>query len=182
MHVEFVEEADEFWSPSDINSAIKDLSEADICRLNSIAKQYSYHCSMNVDDILNESIFRALSEKRKCPINVSLIAFISQTMRSIAFNERRKNEKYNPIDDSTAPLQDKSVSPEAKTAVHQELNAILELFTNDNDITFYLMGLYDGLTPDEICELGEWDRKKYSSVQRRLRRSLNKHYPNGREK
>jgi RNA polymerase sigma factor (sigma-70 family) len=181
MHVEFVEEADEFWSPLDITNAIKNLSEVDICRLHSIAKQYSYHCSMDVDEILNEAIFRALSGKRKYPINVSLIAFISQTMRSIAFNERRKNEKHESIDDSTTSLQDKSVSPEEKATAYQELNAILELFKDDEDITSYLMGLYDGLTPDEICEIWGWDRTKYGSVQKRLRRSLNKHYPNGRE-
>lgn len=182
MHVEFVEETDGFWSPSDINNAINNLSKADTYRLHSIAKQYSYHCSMDVDEILNEAIFRAISGKRKCPINVSLIAFISQTMRSIAFNERRKNEKYESIDNSTTSLQDKSVSLDEKASADQELNTISELFKNDEDITSYLMGISDGLTPNEICELWEWDRKKYGSVQKRLRRSLNKHYPNGREK
>jgi hypothetical protein len=88
---------------------------------------------------------------------------------------------HESIDDSTTSLQDKSVSPEEKATAYQELNAILELFKDDEDITSYLMGLYDGLTPDEICEIWGWDRTKYGSVQKRLRRSLNKHYPNGRE-
>ncbi len=182
MHVEFVEETDEFRSPPDINNAIKNLSKADTYRLHSIAKQYSFHCSMDVDEILNEAIFKALSEKRKCPVDISLIAFISQTMRSIAFNERRKNEKFESIDNPTPSLQDKSSSPEEKVTTVQELNKILELFKNDDDITSYLIGIYEGLTPTEICELWEWDRTKYGSVQKRLRRSLNKHYPNGREK
>jgi len=182
MHVGFTEETDEFLSPLDIKSTINTLSEADLLRLNSIAQQYSSYCSMDSDEILNEAILKALIGSRKCPINVSFIAFIYQTMRSIAFNEKRKNEKFEPIDNTTSPLQGKSALPEDKTSAHQELESILNLFENDDDITLYLMGIYDGCTPNEICELGDWNKTKYSSIQRKLRRSLNKHYPNGREK
>jgi hypothetical protein len=42
------------------------------------------------------------------------------------------------------------------------------------------MAKYDGLTREEICEMGNWDLTKYNSIQKRLRRGLNQHISNGR--
>ena len=42
------------------------------------------------------------------------------------------------------------------------------------------MARCDGLSPDEVCDMG-WGRTKYNSVQKRLRRGLNQRFPNGRE-
>jgi DNA-directed RNA polymerase specialized sigma24 family protein len=108
-------------------------------------------------------------------------------MKSIAYNERRKaNRKFSPIDDDPendpiSNIVDENIHIENEISDKQELNDIYKLFENDGDVTLLLMAKYDGLNPDEICEMENWDRKKYNSVLKRLRRGLNQRFPNGRE-
>jgi len=101
-----------------------------------------------------------------------------------------KYEKYakkiTPIDDDPENdpilnIADKNIYIEYEVAANQEVEKIYELFKDDEDVTLLLMAKYDGLSPDEICEMGNWDRTKYNSVQKRLRRALNQRFPNGRE-
>lgn len=182
-----LESEDEYLTDLEIKSLIQGLSPANILRLGQIARKYVYRSLMDADEILSEAIVVTASGQRKVPRNVSLIAFLAETMRSIASNEVRKiRKKITPIDDDPENdpilnIADKNIHIEYEVAANQEIEHIYELFKNDEDVTFLLMAKYDGLSPDEICEMGNWDRTKYNSVQKRLRRGLNQRFPNGRE-
>ena len=182
-----LESEDEYLTNLEIKSLIQGLSSANILRLGQIARKYVYRSLMDADEILSEAIVVTASGQRKVPRNVSLIAFLAETMRSIASNEVRKiRKKLTPIDDDPENdpilnIADKNIHIEYEVAANQEIEHIYELFKNDEDVTFLLMAKYDGLSPDEICEMGNWDRTKYNSVQKRLRRGLNQRFPNGRE-
>jgi len=178
---------DEYLTDLEIKRLLQGLSSSDILRLGQIARKYVFRCLMDADELLNESIVVTASGQRKVPRNVSLLAFLAETMRSIASNEVRKiRKKITPIDDDPENdpilnIADKNIHIEYEVAANQEIEHIYELFKNDEDVTFLLMAKYDGLSPDEICEMENWDRTKYNSVQKRLRRGLNQRFPNGRE-
>lgn len=180
-------EEDEYLTNLEITSLIQGLAPADILRLSQIAKKYVYRSLMDADEILSEAIVVTTSGQRKVPRNVSLLAFLAETMKSIASNEVRKIRKKitplndDPEDDPILNIADKNVHIEFEVAANQEIEHIYEIFKNDKDITFLLMAKYDGLSPDETCEIENWDRTKYNSVQKRLRRGLNQRFPNGRE-
>lgn len=189
MHVESVsEQEDENLSPSEIKAAIKTFSNGDRLRLNKIARWYAYGCRMASDDLLSEATVAALTGNRQCPRAVSLIAFFAGAMKSIAYNEKRKagNEcravpiDDNPDNDPVLLLPDGGLSPEQEAMAKSEANSVFELFKSDDDVTMLLMGLYDDYDPDEICDINNWDRTTYNTIRKRLRRGLDKHFPEGR--
>jgi DNA-directed RNA polymerase specialized sigma24 family protein len=181
------EPEDEYLTNLEVINLIKGLSPANILRLGQIAKKYEYRSLMDADEILNEAIVVAASEQRKVPRNVPFVAFLAETMKSITSNEARKiRKKVTPIDDDPENdpilnIADKNIHIEYEVAANQEIEHIYELFKSDEHVTLLLMAKDDGLSPDEICEMGNWDRTKYNSVQKRLRRGLNQRFPNGRE-
>lgn len=187
MLVELSKETeDEYFTILEIQRLIKDLSPADILRLGKIAKKYARNCLMDSDEILNESIIVIASGSRNFPRDVSLLAFLAGTMKSISSNERRKISKnFTPKDDQDndfiSNIADTNISIEDEATAKKEIEHIYDLFKDDEDVTFILMAKYDGLKPDEICETAGWDRTKYNSVQKRLRRGLNQRFPNGRK-
>jgi DNA-directed RNA polymerase specialized sigma24 family protein len=190
MHVDLATELeDEHLSPQEVNAAIQGLSDTDTLRLSEIARQCARRCSLEADELLNEAIVAALLGERKCPRNVLLIAFLAQTMRSITYNERRKARAEcraelmndNPDNDPVLSLPDEGPSPADTAGAKREAEYIFFLFEDDGDVMMLLMGLYDGYDPDEICEINGWDRTTYNTVRKRLRRGLNKHFPEGRQ-
>jgi DNA-directed RNA polymerase specialized sigma24 family protein len=187
MHVEFATEPeDDHLSRSEIYSK---LSNADILRLSEIARLYARRSPMTPDELLNESVMAALSGSRKCPRNVPLIAFLARTMQSIVFNEKRKESsllrqesvKNNLANDPALSLPDERPTPLETVEAISEIEALFTPFEHDNDVKMLLMGLQDGCSPDEICEIAGWDRKTYGTVRKRLRRGVDKYFPKGRQ-
>ena len=52
---------------------------------------------LSADDILQEAFCRALAGARHSPINVDLVRFLVQAMRSIASGEIEKVEAFTPL-------------------------------------------------------------------------------------
>lgn len=190
MHVELhTETEDGYLTVPEIKCLIQQLSEAEILKLGQIAKIYSRKTKglIDADELLNEAIIVIASGTRKFSRQVPLLGFFAGTMKSIVFNEKRKaNRKFVPLDDDPEndPILnqvDKNINIENEAIADQELTNIYELVKNDDDVTLLIMAKCDGLGPDEVCEIEGWNRTKYNSVQKRLRRALNKRFPNGRE-
>lgn len=190
MSVEFLKKSeDECLTDLEIRSLITNLSQsqADLFKLSQIAKKHIWGCQMEADDLLQDAITSVLSGDRKFPRNVNPIAFFAQTMKSIAFNERRKTfDTITTIDneldnDPVNNIAANNIDLEIEVSASQEIKRIYDLFENDDDVATFLIEKDEGKSPDEICKSLGWNRTKYDSVQKRLRRSLNKHFPNGRE-
>ena len=190
MQVELITEPkDEHLSISELQSELSRLTNADLLRIGAIGGKYAWRCPMDADDLINEAIAASLSGNRKCPRNIPLPVFLSLTMRSIACNERRKaNEvaRQEPVDND--PANDPLLSfPDAGPTiletleVRSELDAISSLFDQDEDVKVLLMGLEDGYEPNEICEITGWDRTTYTTVRKRLRRGVDRNFPEGRQ-
>lgn len=190
MHVELnAETDDEYFTVTEIKQLIQQLSDAEILKLGQIARTYTSRnsCLLNSDELLNQAIIVIASGKRKFPREVPLLAFFAKTMKSIASNEKRKaSRKFTPVNDDPEndPIlnePDKTINVESEAITDQELENIYSLFEDDDDITLLLMAKCEGLTPDETCETTGWNRTQYNTVQKRLRRALNKGFPNGRK-
>jgi len=180
---------DEYLTNPEIKSLIQNLSETEILRLSQISQLYisRTHCLMDADELLNEAIMVIASGKRKFPRRVPLLAFFAKTMQSLASNEKRKiNRKVSPLNNDSAndPIlnePDKSIHIENEFIANQELTKIFNIFESDDDVTMLVMAKCDGLSRNEFCESEKWNETKYNSAQRKLRRALNKYFPNGIE-
>lgn len=181
------ETEDEYLTIQEIKCLIQQLQEAEILKLIQIANVYTRknNCLTDADELLNDAIVVIASGKRKFPRNVPLIIFFAGTMKSIAYNQKRKAiKKVLPIDDNPAndPILtqvDVSIDIESEAIAAQEISIFYDLVKSDDDVTLLIMAKCDGLSPAEICETTSWNRTQYSSVQKKLRRFLNKNYPNG---
>jgi DNA-directed RNA polymerase specialized sigma24 family protein len=180
---------EEYMPSSEIRVALQELTDTDSLRLKMIARCYAARCPMDENDLMQEAFLRALSGERKCPRGVPLIAFLAETMRSIASNERRKGKfirllepsEENPSDNPILSYPDGRPSPEKIAAAEQEVETIFKLFADDEDVGMLLMGITEDYDPDEICDLNEWSRTNYDTVRRRMRRKLNNRFPKGRQ-
>ena len=55
-----------------------------------------------------------------------------------------------------------------------------DLFANDQQAELVLNGTMNGLSAEEIRESGAMDRSTYNTTRKRIRRRIDKKYPNGR--
>jgi DNA-directed RNA polymerase specialized sigma24 family protein len=190
MHVElYTEPDDEYLTDPEIKCLIQQLSEVEMLKLGQIAKIFSRKTGglIETNELLNEAIVVIASGKRKFPRQVPLLGFFAGTMKSIVFNEMRKAKRIlvvvedDPENDPILNAVDQTIDVENEAIADQALAHIYELVKDDDEMTLLVMARCDGLSPDEVCGIEDWNRTKYNSVQKRLRRTLNKHFPNGKE-
>lgn len=173
-----------------IEEAISGLSNTDLLRLKRVAQLRTFGLpDMNWEDLLQEAIVRALAGSRAWPSGVPFLAFLVQTMRSIA-NEAWRNAQRSNItlesefesaetnsDTREFRLDDMAtndINPEREVMARDALRRIEALFTKDSDATSILIGLAQGLSPQEIQSQGEMTLARYEAAQKRIRRKLSK--------
>ena len=183
-------------SPEEIKERINALSAPDWIRLKKIAYFYSGN-GVEPDDLIQETITRALSNVRNCPRDVDFMNFLANAMKSIAGAQRKKQLPENTADfsmddgnkaqqifdqDNNARVipQEKAIEDKKRTQkIEQRLEEVLELFKDDEHATIVFMGKQDELTAREIREEFDIDKKTYDTTLRRIRRTIDKHYPDG---
>jgi RNA polymerase sigma-70 factor (ECF subfamily) len=176
----------------EIADAICVLTPAQSARLRLVAEKYAWRCPLGPDDLLQEAFLRALEGGRKCPAHIDVVRFLAEAMRSIADGEAEKIENQVAL----APIaqldgeQDGAVDPEepglnaedaaiGKQNVAAIRNAMLALFDDDSQARDLVEGIMEGFSADELRELTGLDETSYASKRRLIRRTIDKHYPEG---
>jgi RNA polymerase sigma factor (sigma-70 family) len=176
----------ELASKDEVAAALSNLSDADLLRIENFARYRSYGLPwIDWQDLFQEAVERALSGSRAWPKTVPFLAFLRETMRSIAHEELRhrlegpvRGISDLPVGESESmPREvlnapDPTPGPERQIAAAQALNTILAQFADDESALAVLRGLAEGSSPDEICRAANLTRTKYQSTQRRIRRRL----------
>jgi hypothetical protein len=181
-------------SRDEIAAAIRALTDAQWIRLRKASTYFTWVPGLVGDDLLQEAFCRGLAGSRQCPTNVDVVKFLIEAMRSIANGEGEKAE--NQIDtvpieqpdapadgavdpkDSTASQDETMIAVESDEATRQE---ILGLFSNDLQARDLADGILAGYEGEELRTLTDLDEKGYASKRRYMRRTIDKHYPEGRK-
>lgn len=181
-------------SRDEIAAVVRDLTEAQWIRLHKASMYFAWVYDLGPDDLLQEAFFRGLAGSRKCPSNVDLVRFLVQAMRSIANGEAEKVE--NEIDvipivqpgalvDGAVDLKDSKERQEENMMAAENAEAIrqalLGLFPNDRQARDLVDGILAGYEGEELRALTDLDQKSYASKRRFMRRTIDKHYPDGRK-
>lgn len=171
-------------TPDQVVRAFADLSTREQQGLRQIARLRAmglHH--MGWEDLLHEALYRTLAGKRRWPLDVNLVAFLAQTMRSVA-SEERDRAAFEPInlasDSGAQEDNDRGISeqtpdartPEALAAANSALRQIENLFADDPAAINILRGLGEGRTPNEIQTMSGMTETEYASTQKRIQRAL----------
>ena len=173
--------------------ALRRLSDADLYRLEQLARLRVTGLALDWGDLLNEAIVRMLDGSRRWPRKVPLVVFLRETMRSIASDHWRRLDKSIVAAESTIRADaetgdggvemapDLSMEPEARSAAAETLACVEEAFRDDADALAVIVGMVCGQSPREIQEENAMNETRYASTQRRIRRGLIRAFPEGGE-
>jgi DNA-directed RNA polymerase specialized sigma24 family protein len=180
--------------PDEIADLIRALTDAQWIRLRKVSAYFGWVPNVSGDDLLQEAFCRALAGSRKCPKDVDLVKFLVEAMRSIANGEVEKVE--NEVDfipvvqpgarvDGAVDAQDSKESQEegmmAAESDEAIRRALLGLFPADRQACDLVDGILTGYEGEELRALSDLDEKGYASKRRFMRRTIDKHYPQGRK-
>ena len=180
-----------FVSARECATALNRLSEADLRRLEQIARYRSLGLSdLDWRDLLQEAVTRLLAGSRRWPRDVPLAVFLRETMRSIVsdyWRRRRTNVILLEADllrtedagrrDIVESAQDPSSNPEREASANETLARVEEVFQDDSEARAVIIGMANGKSPKEIQEETSMTPKRYATTQRRIRRKLARAFP-----
>lgn len=168
---------------AEVEKALLGLGDADLLRLRRFAQLRSRPIpSIEWQDLLQEATARALDGRRKWPLTVDFMAFMRQTIRSIA-NEyiRREDRKPAHAEFDDEQIVDRSLNsegePERRVLAENLLAEIHALFANDPQVLAIFSGLAADESPHEIQDRSGMSPTEYASAQKRIRRGLARNIP-----
>lgn len=180
--------ADErYATAAEASFALAALSSADLARIGRIAQLRARNVpGISWEDLLNEAIEKLLSGTRRWPLEVPLLVFLREVIRSLTSEAWRRHAQagivQQSLDGEADPLlsvPDPSAGPERDALARDLLARVRDLFASDGQILAMLNGLADGLSPEEIQRSAGMTALDYETSRRRLRRRLASHFPEG---
>ena len=189
MNIAIDESQAAFASTEELSSALTALSTADLLRVKQIARLRCVGLSsVTWEDLINEAVTRSLAGTRRWPRAVPFVAFLVQTIRSIASEEwRRRDHEQTTLetdlgfDEAETPmtLADFAVDlidPEREVIARKTLGDIEALFLDDNEAGAILRGFAEGAMPEQIQSSASLTKTQYASAQKRIRRRLARYF------
>src|SRR2546421_510874 len=102
----------DFASVQEVALTLAHLSAADLLRVKQIAKMRSAGLTaVDWEDLVNEAVSRALAGTRRWPRTVPFIAFLAQTIRSVA------SEEWRRLDQEHVTLESELVSADGDPSI-----------------------------------------------------------------
>jgi DNA-directed RNA polymerase specialized sigma24 family protein len=143
-------------------------------------------------ELVQEAIYRTLAGERNCPRDVPFMAFMAQTMRSIASHDRLQRGRESSLEDMQAAnavadseAADPPVSgpsPEDQLMQKQDAAAVQTIhgrFEDDEEAQLILLGWQDDLRGAALREATGLDQGKLDYAIKRIRTRMRKAYPRG---
>lgn len=169
----------------EIGPAFDGLSRDDKLKLYAVEAILRRGTGFGEGDLLRETICRALEGDRKCPRDITFMAFLVMTMKSIASHARDKCRRTvvaaDPPEPVCADRPDAVIapSPEDELIATSVLREIHRQFEDDEEATLVLMGWAEGLRGKELREATGLDQADLDYTIKRIRARARKLYPDG---
>lgn len=182
--------ADDYLSSDEIIAALDALSPDDKLKLEAIEAIRRRGTGLQRKELMHEAMCRALLGERNCPRSVPFMAFMAQTMRSIASHERERRRRLHSLEEGERAVDPaRGVSADALPATPEDIlmakqeaaavQAIYSCFDDDSEAQLVLMGLEDGLRGAALREAAGLDQGQLDYAIRRIRTRMRKEYPQG---
>ena len=177
----------EFLDSEGISEALDSLSAENRLKLREIERVALRGTDLSPGDLLHEALCAAIMGDRKCPRRVPLMAFIVQTMRSIASHHREKHLRES-ADGGTSqetqgaqPMFSGAVLDPEQVLIESEntVAAIHDSFDGDEQAQLVILGWSEGYRGKELRDFVGVDQTALDYAIKRIRRTMTKRYPNG---
>lgn len=184
-----------------IEEQIERLTDADWMRLRKMAKANLWGIRFDdPDELINETFERLFAGGRIWNVGMAFIPWMRSAMQSIAHGIRNRNSvKLEALAGDLAADSDPDAAPdifgsegktplalalteEARALAEAELAKIEAHFKGNQNVELVLMGIEDGMKPEEVREIGGMTMTQYETARKQLRRGLDKLFPARREK
>ncbi len=177
----------EYYTPNEIQEALRVLTPNELMRIKKIAWQYVGGHMLDADDLVSESLYRAISGVRETwPKDISLVTFVAGIIESIAGDERRKYKeekkkvRYIDADGFKDPGSNKD-NPETCLididSSEKLAKTIDEVFADDDEALLMIMHREAGDKAGEIMKVEKWDKTAYETIRKRIKRQTEKFFP-----
>jgi hypothetical protein len=176
-------------APEEVLERLDSLSVGDLRKLRLIEQRRLAGTDFSPGLLYQEAVCQALVGERHCPREVPLIAFLAQSMRSIASHRRKELSRQVPtskVDGSgnlvDLPIAADQLDPE-QTLMEKEaadvVTEIYKLLEGDDEAQLTIMAIDDGKRGKELRDELGVDQAGYDYIMKRIRRSAAKKYPKG---
>ena len=176
----------------EIRSALDGLIQIDLVRLRRAGSKFALALDCTVDDLISDAVCSAYSGSRACRRDLPIVTFLIGAMRSIAWNAKvssRKAGRGVSLDatgtDGRPLVVLKSNAPDAETLILRaedvalRIAALEDLFADDDPALLVIMADLDELSKEEIMAMNEMSETTYNSTRTRIRRKMERRFPNG---
>jgi DNA-directed RNA polymerase specialized sigma24 family protein len=168
------------YTPEEMCAIIGGLSKGDMQRLALYAARFANTLpGTDPKDLLHHALLKASLGERQCPRDTAPITFLRNVMRSELFNLRRKSKQTESLGDQEPDFDEvDDDSPETWAERMDDLKHAMEevqqAFGDDTRPMIVFEGRAEGLRRDEIRELLGLDPVAYESLEKKIRRFMNK--------
>lgn len=177
----------------EMRHAISGLTTVELVRLRKAGRIYAVGLVCDADDLLGEAVAAAIAGNRRCRRDMMIVPFLVGAMRSIASKTRVSTRRAGEVVslDATGtdglPLVPPLVSrePDIETLQLREedrklrIEALEELFADDDDALLMIWADLEEKSKEEIKMQLDIDDKAYATIRRRIRRRIERRFPNG---
>ena len=178
----------DFLDSEEISEAFDSLSPENRLKLYEIERISLRGTDLSPGDLLHEALCAAIMGDRKCPRDVPFMAFIIQTMRSIASHHREKRRR-EPADggaaqeaaETPAVVFSAAASDPEQILIERESEdtvvAIHDCFEGDEQAQMVVLGWSEGYRGKELRDFVGVDQAALDYAIKRIRRTMTKRYP-----
>ena len=185
----------EHLTAEEVLAAFEALSPDDKRKLIVIERKFLGGSGRQRGELYREALCRALLGERHCPRALPIIAFLIQTMRSIASHDRERQSKQTSLDPGDVAMAEASrlspglasdqLDPEEhllateNAAAADTVAKIQGHFEGDEQCQMVLLGWAEGLRGKDLRDFVDVDQVRLDYLGKKIRRKMNKLYPNG---
>jgi DNA-directed RNA polymerase specialized sigma24 family protein len=186
---EITEPESRHLAPEEVLERIDSLSTGELRRLRLIEQRRLAGTDFSPGLLYQEALCQAIVGERHCPRDVSFVAFLAQSMRSIASHRRkalsrqvptsRVDEPRNLVD---LPIAADQLDPEESLIERETADLVAEickLLEGDDEAQLTIIAIVDGKKGKELRDELGIDQARFDYIMKRIRRAVAKKYPKG---
>lgn len=172
-----------YASVDEIEVALCDLSDADLLRLDEIARIFIFKSDISIispENLLKESVNRALNGTRKWPKDIDFVVFLKNAIRSISSEYRGKESRvFRKLKaDESSNLEEnaleKIINGENQDERKELYKKLWDDFEGDETVLEIFLGYEEGLKGQVLRDSFDISNKDYDSALKRINRYRSK--------
>lgn len=168
---------------------LESLSTDDKLRLRLIERRRLGGTDFQEGQLYSEAVCQTLVGARYCPRDISFVAFLAQTMRSIASHRRTQLKRLQSmtVADREGDLVELQIAsdqhnPERSLIEREDtdtVTAIYDCLDGDDEAQLIIMAIVEGKKGKELRDGLGIDQPTYDYAMRRIKKAVTRRYPKG---